>query len=812
MDALWHDLRAAWHGLRRRPAPSLVAVLTLTLGIGVSTSMFSVLYGVMLKPLPYREPDRIVRLFSVGAIGGRSPWSGANYVDFADRATAYEAIAGYDVSSLALREEPFPSMVTGAVVTPGFFQVFGVTPQAGRVFSPEADPPGGERAVVLSDALWKSRFGGEPDVVGQRLEMNGVSTLVVGIMPAGFDFPDGAQFWTVSRSRVPDHSGTDPADPAFDRQDRYFLAIARLREGTTLTQARREGETVIAQLAAEYPADNPGERFDLVPLQETLVGPVRPMLLALFGAVGLLLLIACTNVTNLLLARAAGRAREIALRGALGAGRGRIARLVLAESLLLALVGGAGGLLLALWGTDALLGLAGDLPRAAEVTVSLPVLGFALGLALLSGVLFGLAPALWLARGAPAAILREGSGREGAATYRSRLRQGLVSAEIALSLVLLVGSGLMVRTLAILSRVDPGFSQQEVLTGQIWLTGLESLPEADIHVFQEAVLERIRALPGVVSAGAVLSLPIGPWVSAVSTWSVEGREMEPGSEPRAGLQAASPDYFETIGIPLHQGRTFTEADRSGSLPVAVVSDVFADRFFPGEDPLGRRIGSGNPLEEDFEWLTIVGVVGSTRPEGLDSEPRAEVFQPFAQSSWDWMALVVRTTVAPATLEAPLRRAVMEARADQPVMGIRTMAEVLHDSLARRRYSLMMLGLFATLALLLAGVGLYGVMSFLVTQRSREIGIRMAVGAGSAEILRLVAGEGGRMLVVGLAAGVVLAVLLGWFLRALLYGVPPTDPVSFLGAAGVLTPAVMVALGRPIRRALRTDPMISLRME
>ncbi|MCP4902656.1 MAG: ABC transporter permease [bacterium] len=810
MDFVRHDLRIALRSLLRRPRFTVLVVLIFGLGVGATTAMFSVLHGVVLQPLPFSEPDRIVQPSAVGESRGQMPWTGADFVDFQRQSSSYEHLAAYDYLTISMREDGLPARLPGATVTAEFFQVFGVNPLLGRLFSPEADPLGGDPTVVLSHAFWQSRMAADPAVIGQALELNGHSYTVVGVMPQYFAIPDRAILWVCSPYRVPTLAPDENSET--DRDNRYFQVVGRLLSGVTPEQAQNEGEAINARLAES----NPNTRnlgFNVTPLHDEIVGSIQSTLMMLFGAVAMVLLITVANVASLLLAHATGRAREVAVRSALGAGRGRITSQLLIESTLLAISGGAVGIAMARFGTDALIALAtSDLPRATEIGLSLPVLGFSLIVSLLSGILFGFAPAVWLTRGDPATALREAGSRSVAGGGHARLRRALVVAEIGICLALLVGAGLLARTLVTLSTTDPGFSERNAVTAQIWLPSNHELDDDGLRAFQEAVLERARALPGVDAAGAVLGLPVDWGVRVRSAFSIEGKIVEPGTEAPAGLQAASPGYFQAMGIPILQGRAFSDQDGPESEPVVIVSEAFVERFLGGGNPIGRLIGSGRPDEDDFEWWTIIGVVGSTRREGLDSELAAEVYQAYAQAPWPYISLVLSASVDAASLTEPLRQAVMEISPDQPVSRIITLEQVLSESLDSRRFTMLLLGLFAGIALVLAAVGLYGVMSFSVAQRSREIGIRMAVGADASDIRRLVLGEGGRLLAIGLVVGAVGSLLIGRLLVSFLHQVQPTDPAAFIGGATVLSVGALLATWLPARRAVRTDPVDSLRGE
>jgi putative ABC transport system permease protein len=813
MSTIGSELGPALRSFFIRPAFSALAVLTLGLGIGATTSMFSVLYGVLLRPLPYPEVEELVRLQCFEAALGSSSWSAANFVDLGRQTSSFEVVAGFRTTDYAQQGELYPEMIKGATVTSGFFQVLGMPALHGRSLSVAADAPGSERTVVLSHGFWQSRFAGDEGVVGGGLELEGESYTVVGIMPAELDFPAGTQVWVASRFSVPEPPIDLGEDPAANRGADYFSAIGRLKQGISVEQARSELILFGSALEAAHPETNTGESFGMEPLTENQLGEVRPLLMALFAAVGLVLLIAIVNVANLMLARATERSHEMAVRGALGAGRLRIARQLLAESLLLALAGGLVGIALALGSMDALIALApDDLPRIDEVSVNLPVLGFSLVVSLLSGIVFGMVPAFWLSRRDPGAALNKSTERTVAGGGFGRTRAVLVVVEIAVSLTLLVGAGLLARTLLELSAVDPGFSARQAVTAQVSLPGTQQRDNDEVRAFHNEVLEKARALPGVTSVGAVLSLPIDSTVNASLSFNIYGRDFADGEQPVAGYQAASPGYFETIGIPVLDGRSFTTEDNADGAPVAIVSNGFARKFFPGEQAVGQRISWRDPESEGFQWSTIVGVVGDTRHKGPDSELRVEAYQPYAQAPWPWISLVIATEAAPASLIEPLRSAVMEIRSGQPVEEIRTLETILSESLAERRAHLILLSSYAVVALVLASVGLFAVMSFSVSRQAREIGIRMAIGASAGRVLSEVLGQGALLVAVGLGSGALAALLLGRFMAGFLFQVDATDPAAFAIACGSLTLVALLACAVPAWRAAHTNPASSLRAE
>jgi putative ABC transport system permease protein len=809
MRDLLKDLRVGVNSLLRRPGFVAMAIMTLGLGIGASTSMFSIVYGVVFQPLPFADPDRIVKLEPSGA-GEWTSWNGANYLDFVEQATAFEAIAGYRQFGFSISDGELPASYRGASVTSGFFKVLGVEPMLGRALSPEVDRPE-EPTVVLSHSVWQSSFAGDSEVLGRTVEINGSPYTVVGIMPPGFSYPDGMALWYLASRRVPDTPFEFATDPEQNRGAEYFSAIARLRKDINHEQAQQESSAIAARLADSYPEVNSQLGLQVRPLSAALVGAVRPALLALFGAVGFVLLIACANVANLMLVRAAGRRREMAVRRALGASTYRLVRQLLTESVLLGAAGGAVGLLIAIVGTEALVSLAASqLPRAGDVGISGAVLAFTVLVAMACGLLFGLAPALQARKEDPAAVLQGEAGRLTAGPARGRLRRVLIIAEISISVVLLVGAGLTIRTLARLGAADPGFSQREALTGRLYIPSTKYAEEEEVRGFYRQALERIRALPGVDSAVGVMSLPVSPGISGNLTFIIEGRSFEPGNEPVAGYQAATEGYFETIGLPLLCGRTFTRQDHQESPPVGILSAAAAERFFPGESPLGKRISFNDDQEDpNFQWMTIVGVVGNTLHYGLDQEPRVEIYQPFDQSPWPFMTLVMTTGGNPELLAAPLRRAVTEIDAEQPVSQIRTLREVLHESLARRRFNMAVMSIFAGLALLMAGVGLYSVLSYAVAQQSREIGIRMALGADRYRIIGQVLAAGARPVLLGLAIGTIGAIACTRMISGLIHGIPSLDPIAFTAGLLVLCTISLVAAAVPAIRASRVDPMVSL---
>jgi putative ABC transport system permease protein len=794
------DLRYATRGLSRSPGFTLVALVTLGLGIGASTSIFSVVNGILIRPLPYPDSGRLVELFRTETDGEQlDNHSGANYLDIKSQSHSFTGLAGHRSLRYTVVTDATPRLIEGASVTAEFFDVMGVNPVVGRALSPTIDVPGSQQVVVLSYGMWQNHFGGDSEIIGRTLQANDQSYSIVGVMPPAFDFPGNSLFWASSPYEVPESPVDVGEDPAAVRNLSWFSVIGRLAAGVTLEQAQAEMSIVAERIRQQYPQVDEGTL--LVPLHEATVGDVKSSLLVLMGAVGFLLVIACANVANLLLVRASGREREIAVRVALGAGRKRILRQLATESLVLALAGGAVGLLLALWGTRALLSLAPDgIPRVTEVGIDLSVLGFTLMTAVATGVLFGLAPAIQtfsLGAGRSATL---GGIRQTASRNRTRLRNVLIVGEVAVSLLLLVGAGLMVRTLATLSAVDPGFDGDKVLTARVWIPATKYQEDEDIIGFYRETLARVGAIPGVESAGAVLSLPVNSGINGTFTFSIEGKSLDDDADgPSAGFQVTTPDYIATLGIPLLQGRWFTEGDDSEAPDVVVINQALAEEYWPGEDPVGRRMTWGSPDDEDPAWITIVGVIGNTRHFGLDQEPRPEIYQPYLQGSLTYLTLVVKSEIDPTSLTTALRQAVTQVDPSQPLSAVATLEQVLFDSLGSRRFNL-------------AAVGLFGVLSYSVSQRYNEIGIRMALGARASGVVTRIMREGVGLTLFGLGIGVASALGLTRLMSSMIHGVSATDPATFVVGAVLLIAVAALASCVPALRASRVDPIKVLKAE
>jgi len=808
IDTLLQDLRYALRTLAKSPGFTAVVVLTLALGIGANTAIFSVVNGVLLTPLPYKDPSRLVVVWESKGTSSHNVVNPANYMDWHDRATSFGGLALLSWRGLTLTGDPAEE-VQGRAVTPDFFGVVGGTPLLGRTFNAEESRPNSPRVIVLSEALWRRRFGADRAIVGRAVPVAGGTARVVGVMPASFrSMPLGhEEYW--------EPMTLDWSNRA--RTGRYAMALGRLKAGVTVERAQTEMSRIARQLESDYPDFDTGWGATVVPLMEQVVGGSRRTILIVLGAVSLVLLIACANVGNLMLVRAASRERELAVRAALGAPRWRLVRQTLVESVMLALAGGAAGALLASWGVHLLVRAAPpDVPRIADIRLDLTVLAVtalvSMAAGVLLGLLFGLAGALRRS-GAGAAIqgLHAATTRTTAGVPAARLRGALVIAQMSLAIVLLVGAGLLVRSLRQLIAVDPGFDPANISAVTITLPRATYADSLRRVAFYERLLERVRNMPAVQSAGIISWLPMTPG-NAVTALTVVGRpKPAPGEAPTAAIRLVDPGYFAAMRIPLERGRSLAPSDRIGGAPVAVISEAMAHQLWPGEDPIGQHV--------KVEWwhptasVEIVGVVADSRHDGLDAAFEPTLFYPFAQESQQSsMSLVLRSTVPPATLTRMVRAAVSEMDKGVPVADAVTMYHHIAETMADRRYPAFVLGLFAALALALAAVGIYGVQSYTVGQRTREIGVRVALGARPADVLRTVLGGGLRLTLGGVALGGVAAGLAAGALGKLLYGVHPLDPVTFTLVPLVLVGVALLAMAAPARRAARVDPMVALRYE
>jgi putative ABC transport system permease protein len=795
---LLRDMRLAVRQFAKSPGFSVVAVLTLALGIGANSAMFSVVNGVLLRPLPFPEPGALVRVYEVVPRIGRFPVAPANFLDWRARNKTFERVAAFTVGSATLAERDMPERVTMAFVSWDLFDVLQVKPVLGRTFVSEEDTPLGGNVIILSHGTWQRRFAGDPQILGRSVVLSGTPCEVVGVMPPRFAFPtQEVEFWQPV--------GLDSAKAP--RGAHYLSVVARLRNGTSIDQASAEMKTIAEVLAQEHVESSKDESAEVIAIHEQVVGRIRPALLTLLAAVGVVVLIACGNVANLLLVRASARAREIAIRTALGASRRRLMVQMVGESLVLALAGGAGGLLLAYATIEPLRALnAGSIPRISEVAIDARVLAFTLLLCLITGIVFGLVPAWQASRTNVVEAMKEG-GRSSAGSTGRWLRNIVVVGEVALSLVLLVGAALLLRSFSRLVAVDPGFRAENVLTFRVALPQTSYKNAAERTTFFDDFLDRLRRVPRVKSAGMVQSLPVrDEYRLAVG---IQGRPTPPGSGPSENYRIITPGYFESLGIPLRRGRTFTDQDTARSPLVAVVDEAFARRHFPGEDPIGRGLSLGNGTDGFFE---IVGIVGDVRYGGLDAGEEPTIYVPYDQDLFSTMWIVVRTESEPTAIAADVRSVLKNLDRNIPAYSMSPLADVVSESLAQRRFSMLLLGLFAAIALLLAAVGLYGVIGYSVSQRTQEIGVRVAVGASRGRVLGMVIGQGMKLVVAGTVIGVVGALALARLVSTLLFEITPFDPPSYAATVLALIGVAVLACWVPARRALRVDPIVALRCE
>ena len=794
MDSLVQDIRDAARSLRRNPGFSLVVILTLALGIGTSTTMFTLVNSVLLRPLEVQEPERLVMVFERNR--DRDPYNSvapANFFDWKEQAQSFTDLAALTDQPLNLTGDGEAEQVRAQLTTANFFSVLGVRAALGRTYRTGEDA---EAVVVLSNGLWQRRFNSDPSIIGRTIRLNDQPQLVVGVMPANFP----------SITSKPDLWAT--TDPDRKWRGRYLRVVGRLRPGTTVEQAQAEMDTVSQRLTKAYPEFLTNWGINVVSIQEQVTRDVRRALLVLLGAVGLLLMIACANVANLLLGKAASRRREITVRLSLGATRLRLIRRVLTESVLLAAISGAVGVLVAVWGTRILVRfLPSDLafPRMDEVSVDARVLGFAVAISVLTGILFGIAPALSTSAVNLATTLRE--AMRGTTGARSRLRSALVIAEVALAVVLLVGAGLLGRSLQRLLDADTGLRTNNVLTARLTMAGARYQQQAALRNFMDELLPRLDALPGAVSVGGVMYLPLtGQKIG--HTFTIDDRPpWREGEEPSIDLRPIAGDYHRTLGVPLLRGRFFNARDNEKAPPVFIVNDVLARQHFSDREPIGQRIS--------YEWDgftsgEIVGVVGSVREMGPAAEPAAAIYVPFAQLPLSQMTVVMRTSGDPLAMASAVRAVVRDLDPNQPIADIRSMEEVAANTVARQRLNVYLLGGFAGVALLLAALGLYGIVSYSVTQRRAEIGVRVALGAQRGDVVRFILREGLALTIFGLFLGIVTAVAITRVMATLLFDVAPTDPLTLGMVSAFLTIVALLASYIPARRATRVDPMVALR--
>ena len=793
------DARYAVRQLIKTPGFTVVAVLTLAFGIGASSAIFSVVNTVMLKPLPYPEAERIVRVFEVVPQYGRFAVAPASFLDWRQQNTVFERIAAYAPGTDTFVGQEGPERIPLAAVSWDTFELLGTAPALGRSFREDEGLPDRNAVIVISHGMWQRRFGSDPGVLGQTISLSGSPVTVLGVMPPDFYFPNREiEFWRPI--------AFNPADAT--RGGHYLAVIARLKPGVSTEQADAEMKTIAERLALQYPDSSANESAETIALQELIVGPIRPLLFTLLAAVGVVVLIACANVANLLLVRASVREKEIAIRVALGAGRRRIVMQMLAESLVLALAGGGLGVLLAYLAIEPIRALGVDsIPRVSELALDRTVLLFTVLVSLATGVIFGLAPAWQAGRGGPGAVLKEG-GRSSTGSGGRWMRNALLVTEVALSIVLLVGASLLIRSFAKLTSVDPGFEADRVLAFRVALPPGAYPEEHNRIAFYDRLTERLRTLPGVEAAGMVQQLPMRG--GYVLSFEIQGRPpASPGEELSANHRVVSPDYFATMGVPLLRGRALSARDAETAPMVAVVDQAFVQRHFPDEDPIGRGIDIGNGTDGFYE---IVGIVGDVRHGGLDATAAPTMYVPYKQDVFSSMWMVVRTAGEPSSMAGAARQAVRDVDSALPAFSIMPLTDVIGESVAERRFAMLLLGIFALVALFLAAVGLYGVVAYSVNQRTQEIGLRMAIGAEPGDVLRMVIGGGMKLATIGVVIGIAGALALASLIASMLYGVTAFDPVSYVVTATVLLVVAALACWIPARRAMRVDPLVALRQE
>jgi putative ABC transport system permease protein len=803
METFLQDLRYAFRSLRRSPGYASVAIATLALGIGANTAILGVVNGVLLRPLPFPESNRLVMIREdnpeKGFLGMTA--SPPNYLDWRAQSHSFTDLAAYDRSSDAITGAGDPEQVKYAETTAAFFPILGIRAALGRVYT-EAECVGGkDRVAVLSDGLWQRRFGGRADAIGSMLRLGGETYTVIGVMPREFRFPvSNHDLWVPLSFR---------ADVSTQRGAHYISVVGRLRPGVSLRHAEGEMKGIAAHLAAVYPKTNQDHTISIKTLKEQIVGKVKPAILILMGAVALVVLIACANVANLLLARSSGRGREIAVRTALGAGRIRLVRQLLTESLLLSAIGGALAVVLATI-ADRLIVAFGpkDIPRLSEVGIDATVLAVTAGIAVATAMIFGLLPALKSTRPDLASSLKENTSTGGPA--RERLRSVLVAGEMALALLLLVGAGLLVKSFSRLLRVDPGFRSDHVLTFDLSLDS-KYKDTAAVSAFYRGFLQEINRIPGVLASGSVFCAPLSD-SGFSSSFSVRSAPVRQEDQPSLNLRVVSPDYFKTMRIPLVAGRFFSDRDRRGGERVLLLTQTAARKFWPRGDAIGQYVRLGaRPSSDDVEG-TVVGIVGDTRDSALAEDPEPAAYFPLDQVGVSGLTIVVRTGQPPESAAAAVRSVVARLDRDLPVVGMTTMDDVVTQSLARPRFYAFLLAVFSLAALGLAAVGIYGVLSYSVAERTREIGIRIAIGAEQTDVLRLVLGRAALLALVGLAAGLVASLLTTRLLSGILFGVAPSDPTTIFGVSAILFAVALLASYLPARRAAKVDPMTALRHE
>jgi putative ABC transport system permease protein len=804
MNTLLYDIRYGIRMLLKNPGFTFAALITLALGVASSTAIFSVIDGVLLHPLSYPDSEKIMVVLptvrSTGAAGGAT--APANYIDYAAQNDVFTAMSASRGEQFSLSDSDRPERVRGTMTTSNMFPLFGIAPILGRALLPSDEQPGHDHVVVLSSELWARRYGSDRNIIGREISLNDEPHTVVGVMPPNYQ-PDGyGELWVPSPFGIPTNSLRPTVDPHPIRGSNYLDVYARLKPGVTLEKARAEMDAISRRLEQQYPDDNQDVGIRVTPLHEDLVGGIRPVLLLLFAAVGFLVFIGCANVENLLLARAATRAREISIRAAMGASRSRLVRQLLTESVLLALIGGAIGALLAAWAIPLLVAMAPPALRSfKEISLNGQVLAFSLGVSIVTGILFGLAPAISSSSANPAESLKQ--GERGSTAGGGRRRAFLIATEVGLSLILLIGAGLMIKSFANVTKVDPGFNHDRLLIFNIGASA--KADEAQQLQFYQQIVQQVAAVPGAQRVAAISRLPFSGGNS--------GRSFNrPGStkQDQADIRVATAEYFQTMGIPLVRGRNFNEHDTSDATHVAIINEACAKQVFPGEDPIGQFVENFGPKNEK---LQVVGVVGNVRHLALETAPRPELYQPLGQGTWPSVFVAVRTAPEnPLTLLPAVQQAVWNVNKSVALGNPRTMNDIIARTLLQKKFTMLLLSIFAGAALLLAAVGLYGVISYSVAQRTRELGIRIALGAQRRDVLRLILRQGMTLVAAGVIFGVAASLGLTRLIASLLYGISASDPITFFLLSTALVFVAFIACWLPARRASAVDPIVALHAE
>jgi len=818
MDTVYKDLRYAFRILLKNPFMTFVAVLTLALGIGANTAIFSVLNAVVLRPLPYADPDRLVMVWETVPGNNKRAAAPGNYVDWKAQNSSFSELAAMFYGNFNLTGIGEPERVNGSTVTSNLMSTLGVSAQLGRTFQSDDDEHQDRRVAILGDGLWQRKFGGDKSIIGKTITIDESSYTVVGVMPPDFKFPVLSDLWVLGRDRNAVSMSLISQFPTNDwnhERDAHFInVVGRLKPEATLAQAQSDIAGIAARLEKDFPETNASLGSNVVSLHTQIVGNVKGLIGVLFGAVALVLLIACTNVASLLLARATQRDREFAIRRAVGASRWRLARQLLTESVVLSLLGGVAGFALSVWAVSLFIKLSpGDIPRLNEANVDLRLLGFAFLVSLITGVAFGLWPALQATSGSLNQSLKESGAKASEGRQRRRSRNVLIVTELALAQVLLIGAGLLIMSYVQVSRVDPGFNADHVLSAKIAPSG-KKYPDLKSRVqFYTRVIEQLQSIPGITSVGMVMNVPLSG-SSMNRGFKAEGRpEPKPGETIAMDYQVVSKDYFATMGIPVLRGRAFASQDTDSAPRVIVINQTMANRYWPNEDPVGKRMSIGESSKET-SWRTIVGVVGDTRHASLTDAPVPFAFIDYRQDleSWSRMGFVMKTLTEPEALISTVRGSLVSIDSQQPVYAVEPMEKLLGTDVAPRKFVMSLIGALAFIAVALAIVGIYGVISFSVNERTREIGIRMALGAEGKDVLRMVLSQGMRVAAIGIIAGLAIAFAVTRLLTTLLFKVSPTDPKTFASVALMLSVVALLACYLPARRATKVDPLVALKDE